>query len=668
MKTKVELKEMIQADNAWLGLEDILNIPIDNPLLKIVDDDPLILARNLMGVMAKSDYIHLVCKLILNLNILPVQNAMLQELWERPFPMLIASRGFGKSFCLAVYAILRCLLKDGSKVVVVGSGFRQSKLILEYMEAIWRNAPVLRDICNKESGLSKDTDRYTFRINNSYVIGIPIGDGSKIRGLRAHLIIADEFNSIRPDIYETVIAGFAAVSKDPFENVRKMAKRKFLIDEGLWLPEHEAILKTEGNQAIISGTAGFDFEHFADYWKRYKKIIESKGDKRILEEVFKGEIPDNFSWKDYSVIRIPYELIPEGFMDDRQVVRARATIDSGIYLNEYGACFSKDSSGFFKRSLIESCVASDTKPVRGIWYDAMTTGNPKMKYVFGIDPASERDNFSLVILELQPDHNRVVYCWSTTRKDHISMIEKGIVKEHNFYAYCARKIRTLMKSFPCIRIGMDQEGGGRAVSEALHDKDKIGPDEQLIWPVIDPDKEQDSDHKEGMHIIELINFSKADWVSGANHGLKKDFEDKVVLFPRFDNLALGLATEMDQMIKPEDYGMDYLENCIYEIEELKNELSIIIHTKTDISGRDRWDTPEVKTAQGRKGRLRKDRYSAMLIANMLARVINRSDAPLSFNLIGRTTKDKIPDTKRPKEIGNNLYKVGWDTFRAIKRR
>lgn len=668
MKSRVELKEMIQADNAWLGLNDILNIPITNPLLSIVDDDPLVLARNLMSVMAKADYLHLVCKLILGLNILPVQNAMLQELWERPFPMLIASRGFGKSFCLAIFAILRCLLIDGTKVVVVGSGFRQSKLILEYMEAIWRNAPILRDICNKESGLSKDTDRYTFRINNSYAIGIPIGDGSKIRGLRAHLIIADEFNSIRPDIYETVIAGFAAVSKDPFDNVRKMAKRKYLKDNGLWLPEHEQLLKIEGNQAIISGTAGFDFEHFADYWKRYKRIIESKGDIKKIEEIFKGEVPDNFNWKDYSVIRIPYELIPEGFMDDRQVVRARATIDSGIYLNEYGACFSKDSSGFFKRSLIESCVTSDTKPIRGVWFDAATKGSQKMKYVFGIDPASERDNFSLVILELQPDHNRVVYCWSTTRKDHVSMVEKGVVKEHNFYAYCARKIRILMKQFPCVRIGMDQEGGGRAVLEALHDKDKIGPDEQLIWPVIDPEKEQDTDLKEGLHIVELINFSKADWVRDANHGLKKDFEDKVTLFPRFDNLALGLAAELDQFIKPEDDGMDYLENCIFEIEELKNELSIIIHTKTDIAGRDRWDTPEIKQTNGRKGRMRKDRYSAMLIANMIARVLNRADAPLSFSLIGRNTKDKVSADKKQKELGNSLYKVGWDTFRAIKRR
>ena len=37
------------------------------------------------------------------------------------------------------------------------------------------------------------------RLGDSWTIAIPMGDGSKIRGLRAHIIIADEFASISPD-------------------------------------------------------------------------------------------------------------------------------------------------------------------------------------------------------------------------------------------------------------------------------------------------------------------------------------------------------------------------------------------------------------------------------------------------------------------------------------
>ena len=50
-------------------------------------------------------------------------------------------------------------------------------------------------------------------------------------------------------------------------------------------------------------------------------------------------------------------------MDDKQVARAKATIHTGIYNMEYAACFTADSDGFFKRSLIESCVVSDEKNI-----------------------------------------------------------------------------------------------------------------------------------------------------------------------------------------------------------------------------------------------------------------------------------------------------------------
>jgi len=52
------------------------------------------------------------------------------------------------------------------------------------------------------------------------------------------------------------------------------------------------------------------------------------------------------------------------------------------------------------------------------------------------------------------------------------------------------------------------------------------------------------------------------------------------------------------------------------------------------AGRDKWDTPEVKTIGGKKGRLRKDRYSALLMANMTARTIQRTPVPPTYDTIG----------------------------------
>lgn len=632
-------------DDAWLGLGDLNSIAINkNPMIHRTEIDIENPDLHLLKLFRNPKYIGSMVKMLFNIELHPMQIAILQEFWIRAFPMYIASRGWGKSFLLALYCVIKCTFCPGTKIVVVGAAFRQSKIIFEYMETIWRNSPILRSIFNgNDDGPRRDVDRCTMRLGDSWTIAIPMGDGSKIRGLRAHIIIADEFASISPDIYETVVSGFAAVSASPIQNVKDQAKKQAMIEAGIWNDELEALEYKMGNQAIISGTADYDFKHFASYWKRYKAIIESKGEKSKLEEIFKGEVPENFNWKDYSIIRIPYELIPKGFMDDKQVSRAKATIHTGIYNMEYAACFVKDSEGFFRRSLIENCVTSDRDPIiigeKPIVFDASTIGTSTSQYVYGIDPASEQDNFSIVILEVFPDHRRIVYCWTTNRNNFKERLKTGLVQDHDFYGFCTRKIRNLMKVFPCSRIGLDAQGGGVAIEESLHDPSKLEEGESLIWPIIDYEKPKDTDSQQGLHIIELIQFAKADWTSQANHGLRKDLEDKMILFPKFDNLTLGLALEKEgKDILNSDLNpiYDSLSECILEIEELKNELTTIVMTQTSTGAgaRDRWDTPEVKLQNGKKGRLRKDRYSSLLIANMLARQMTRNLQPIQYDVVG----------------------------------
>jgi hypothetical protein len=667
-------------EDAWLGLGDLSILSLDrNPMIHRSEKDIENPDLHLLRLLRSPDYIGSTCKLLFNIELHPIQILILQEFWIRAFPMYIASRGWGKSFLLALYSLLRCTFYPGTKIVIVGAAFRQSKIIFEYMETMWRNSPILRSIYNgNDDGPRRDVDRCTIRLGDSWTIAVPMGDGSKIRGLRAHIIIADEFASISPDIYETVVSGFAAVSASPIQNVKEQAKREAMIEAGLWNEQLESLNTKMGNQAIISGTADYSFKHFAQYWNRYKAIIESRGDIKKLEEIFKGEVPINFNWKDYSIIRIPYELIPKGFMDDKQVSRAKATIHTGIYNMEYGACFTSDSNGFFKRSLIESCVVTDTNPIvinsNPIIFDASIAGNTAKQYIYGIDPASEQDNFSIVILEVHPDHSRVVYCWTTNRNNFKERQKTGLVKEHDFYGFCARKIRNLMKTFPCTRIGMDAQGGGVAIEEALHDPSKLEEGETLIWPIIDYSKNKDTDNQPGQHLIELVQFAKADWTSQANHGLRKDLEDKTLLFPRFDGLTLGLALDAegkDIMTTDLTHNVyDSVSECILEIEELKNELTTIVmsQTSTGPNSRDRWDTPEVKLPNGKKGRLRKDRYSSLVIANMLARQNRLTLQPVEYDIIGDNRRNVI-------NCPGSLYKgpewftsaVNEDIYKGIYR-
>jgi hypothetical protein len=657
-------------DDAWLGLGDLSKLTISrNLMINRSREDIENPDKHLLKIMRDPNYLGSTCKLLMNIELHPVQIAILQEFWNRAFPMFVASRGFGKSFLLALYATLKCIFIPGTKIVIVGAAFRQSKVIFEYMETIWRNSPILRSIFNgNDDGPRRDVDRCTMRYGDSWAIAIPMGDGSKIRGLRAHIIIADEFASISPDIYETVVSGFAAVSASPIQNVKEQAKKTAMQEMGIWNDELEALDTKMSNQAIIAGTADYAFKHFAKYWNRYKTIINSKGDINKLKDVFPESVPENFNWKDYSIVRIPYELIPKGFMDDKQVARAKATIHTGIYNMEYAACFVEDSEGFFRRSLVESCVVSTEKNItdsqgRPILFDATVKGSSHKQYIYGIDPASENDNFSIVILELNNDHNRVVYCWTTNRSNFKDRQKTGLVEDHDFYGFCARKIRNLMKTFPCARIGLDAQGGGIAIEEALHDPDKLNDGEILIWPTIDYSKSKETDNQQGLHILELIQFARADWTSQANHGLRKDMEDKVLLFPRFDNLTLGLTLASEgQDILTTDLNpiYDNLSECVVEIEELKNELTTIVMTQTSQgpNARDRWDTPEVKLTSGKKGRLRKDRYSALLIANMLARQMTRSYKTIEYDVVGENAKNAT-------KLNGQMYKgPEWFTSSA----
>ena len=648
------MNKLKKIDEAWLKI-DVNEKDLFNPtsMLNSSDDD---FHLKLTWLMTRPEYFSFLVKQIFNIQLLPSQALILSELWNRKFPMLIASRGFGKSFMLSLYCMLRALILPGRKVVVVGAAFRQSKVLFEYMETIWNNSPILRDICDGNSGPRRDVDRCVMRINDSRVTCLPLGDGQKIRGQRANDIISDEFASIPRDIFETVVAGFAAVSSDPIENVKRLAAEKKAKELGIEIQDKdENKLEDKDNQIILSGTAYYDFNHFATYWKRWKSIIKSQGDPNRLREVFGGEdVPENFDWKEYSIMRIPYELLPEGFMDASQVARSKATVHAGIYQMEFGAVFTRDSEGFFKRSLIESCVVDDKEPTKDskgneIIFEAKLMGDPNKKYVFGVDPASEVDNFSIIVLEINEDHRRIVHCWTTTRSEHKEKVKRGYSTETDFYSYCARKIRDLMKLFPCIHIAMDAQGGGIAVMESLHDKDKLQDGEIEIWPVIDDDKPKDTDDQRGLHILEMCQFAKYDWLAEANHGLRKDLEDKVILFPRFDSITVGMSN-IDDGMKGRMY--DTLEECVMDIEELKDELSMIQMTQT-ASGRDRWDTPEIVVAAGKKSKMRKDRYSSLIMANMAARRIARTPTPEQYQFFGGFASTLPGDSKQKNE--QNMY-------------
>lgn len=656
-------------DQAYLKLGDTSLIATHNELVdpyrdQDYVDNPLL---EVLNYMSKPEHFHFTCKQLLNIDILPFQQLVLKQLWTHKFPMLVCSRGFSKSWLLATYAFLRAIFHQGSTVVLIGAAFRQSKIIFEYMENMWKSADMLKAMWSaKQSNVGPlhQQDRWVFHLGRSKVIAVALGDGKTIRGLRANYIITDEFSSVPREVFETVIRGFASVSAEPHLRVKLMAKIKHYEDTGQQkLADHLKNSLGTGNQIVLSGTTDYIFNHFYDYWRRYKAFIETKGDIRKLQETIGGEIPEGFNWKDYCIIRVPYQMLPKGFLDEDTIAQGKTTMDSSTFIREFEAGWPKDSAGFFKRSIIEQCTCRPTVVVYNseVSFHARLEGESRLKYVIGVDPASETDNLAIVVLELNdnPIYRKIVYCWTMNRlklRERLQRMQQST--DVNFYSYCARKIRDLSRRFPTDHIGIDAMGGGIQLFESLHDPTQIEIGEQKFWPYIrrgdndvfwweKPDKPTDGE--QGLHNIHAVQFASSDWVREANHGLRFDFENKLLLFPCYDAL-----TSTTQDLSSIDITGDTLEDIYLEIEEMKNELASVVHSQT-ISGRDKWDTPEIKLLGNKKGRLRKDRYTALLIANEVARVMTKEEiGQIHYRPVGGFVGNQSKPTERNTKSGQ-LY-------------
>lgn len=662
----------------WLGINTSKSVSLNkNPLMlkdEFFDNN---IGTRISNLLIDTEYVSYTAYFMLGITLPPFQAVIQRELFNHAFPMFIGSRGLGKSFSLALYSVLACALNPGHKVVIAGATFRQSKFIFEYCEKIINDSPMFKSMFKYRT--SKNVDVWKMFIDDSSITAIPIGhSGDKVRGLRANDVIVDEFAAHTPQIIEEVLFGFAAIGTNPVQSMIEEMRLNYKKSQAgskevLQLLENSYTKKQ--NKCIISGTAEYYFNHFYDYWIKYKNIIESRGDKSKLEEVFNGELPDVFDWRDYCVIRMPYSMLPEGFMDDKVIARAKSQMTKALYLKEYEAVFVEDSDGFFKRSLIENCIANKKNIDSYNWvtycpdaFNPILFGDPNGVYVYGVDPAAKNDNLAIVVLEVHQEHARIVYCWTTNEEDFIKRKKSNITEIDNYYIFCARKIRDLMKVFPTRAIGIDTQGGGFALIEALRGKSYLDKDESPLYPVKNDDKPKETDSLPGSHILHPIQFSSAIWMSESNWGLKKDLESRTLLFPNFDALTTEMSVAYDKVriekFKKQNPSKDLilydsLEDCAIEIEDLKDELTNIVYSRTN-AGRERWDVPEVQIDKHKKGAGKKDRYSALLIANSLVRFErNKIEEPNCYGSVGCLSREAGSNSRANK---NNMYASAPDWF------
>lgn len=544
----------------------------------------------------------LCCKYILNVNLLPFQLVLLEQLWEKRFPILTMTRGGGKTFILGVYSCLRALLNQGSKIILVGANFRQSKLIFEEIERIYRHAPLFQHCCPKPP--TNQPARSILRVGESTITAIPLGhDGHTIRGLRATHILADEFASIPEEVFQVVVRGFAAVSKDPHKQVMDIYKEKHLASKGL---DIDLLASRQRNQIVLSGTAYYKFNHFYKTMENYDELIANEIETQLENE---DGIIEKVDYKDYCVIQIPYTAMPPGFMDISQIGQAKLTMHPILFNMEYMAEFAGTTGGFFPMLDIENATAGNSiknedgtlaliggEPVTNPYFSVELGEEADGIYVMGADPARETDNFAVCIIKITREGTyRVVYVDAWNRKE---------------WGYSVRRLRELIKKFNIQRVTIDKGGGGTTIEDLLKDKKYIEPGELPIFNI--EKEEEEAQWFIGQNILEVQDFSDYTWYRAANYSLQGDIHHKRLMFP---------ASYVDETIYNKYHFQESdIDKVFDEIQSTRLELAQIERTLKG-SNREHFDLPEEQIKQAKeKGVMeRKDRYSALLLAAHAAR-------------------------------------------------
>ena len=485
---------------------------------------------------------------LLRVELSPIQKVVLRSMWFRDYVIAIMCRGSGKTFLNAVFACLKAMLYPGHRVGLLAPTFRQSKFVFDECTKLYHRSPIMQMACERKPTTQSDNCYIRFKAtgtkNPSMIQAIPLGDGTKIRGSRFFTILCDEFPHIPEEIFNMVIRPMAATVAEPMENVRKLARQKEMLHKGL-ITQEEIDEDTVTNQIIITSSGYFTFNHMYKLYQAYKDEMERGND-------------------NYAVYRVPFTLLPEGFLDSKSIEAAQREMSSLEFRMEYEAAFIPDTDAFYKASLLEACSTTG--------FSTRVAGEYEKSYCLGIDPARSEDSFAICVAELGVP-SKIVHAVEIQKMPFPQMCEL---------------IEDLCDAFNVQSIYMDAGGGGLAIKDILAENNRG----HRAGPLLDPNDEVHQ-AKSGRHILTMCNFG-TDFISESNFAALRLLEHRDLLFPS---------------IPREEEPTPAQEEGWQTIQTMKQQMQMIELSETP-TGKHHFDVPK---GEGH-GKQKKDLYTAFMLA------------------------------------------------------
>ena len=257
---------------------------------------------------------HRFAKDFLNINLKLFQKILLYAMMHNNYFLYLAARGQGKTFLIALFATIRCILFPGTKIVVTaGVKSQATEVLLKIKDDFcklhgWGSSNLNNEI--SEIKISTNDAEINFK-NGSWIKVKTSNDNA--RSARANILIVDEFRMVDKSVIDTVLRRFLTAPRNPG-----------------YLNKQEYKHLIERNKELYASSCWY-----TSHWS-FDKV--------------KAYFTNMMAGKKYFICSIPYQVsILEGLLDRGQIEdeMSESDFDMTTFIMEMLALFYGDNNGNF---------------------------------------------------------------------------------------------------------------------------------------------------------------------------------------------------------------------------------------------------------------------------------------------------------------------------------
>lgn len=552
------------------------------------------------------------------IQMFPMQELILKGWARNDYNLGVMGRGVSKSWMAAMFALYWAIFNPKTRIVIASFSFRQSRAILDLCVKLINDHGADRLHACFPEDMRRGTDEHVLNVPNGAVIRcLPLGDGKKIRGVRADVLIIDEFAFLPENIIGEVLRPFLA-SKNKIREQREINARE---DEAIArgeMKEDDRTILDDRKKVIFLSSACFSFEHMAKRFKEWTDLLtlDPKTNAAKVEEFRE-------SGRGYFISRLAWDAAPEGLLDTKEIAEARRELSEAMFNREYGAQFTNDSDGFYKASKMHACTVPDGEsPCLEL------VGEPGAEYVLGIDQSlsgsESSDHFAMCLMKIC---HRATDGKRFGRVVHSYAVAGGNLKDHALYLYY------LLTSFNIVYIALDASQGDEVEFVNSCNQSALFQKANLSLLAIEADFKKDdyrdlpreirqSYNRTIGRIVQKQPFHSA-FQRAANEYMQGCFDHRNISFAGKIAANDGAATaamnvDISVLHAHEDFKdmsvSEFMANQDHLVDLTKVECAMIQVKTTDLGTMSYGLAQALRRTTGPQ-KTRKDSYSALLIAN-----------------------------------------------------